>query len=82
MGPLSLLAALCRVYSLCVIARAVFSWLPPKSRQNALYDFLFSLTEPVLSPVRRLLPRSAGIDFSPLLVIIALQFLASALAAG
>ena len=37
-----------------------------------LYDVVFSLTEPVLGPIRRMLPQTGMIDFSPLVVMIVL----------
>mgnify|MGYP006307241015 CR=1 FL=1 len=75
MHPLSIVAAICRVYSICIIIRAVFSWLPPKSRQSEFYEFLYRITEPVLAPVRKALPNTGGIDLSPLIVIIVLHII-------
>ncbi len=37
-----------------------------------LYDVVFSLTEPVLGPIRRMLPQTGMIDFSPLVVMVVL----------
>lgn len=37
-----------------------------------LYDVIFALTEPVLAPIRRILPQTGMIDFSPLVLIIVL----------
>ena len=44
--------------------------------RNPIVQFLRQVTEPVLAPVRRLLPpwKTGGLDFSPLIVIIAIQF--------
>ena len=39
------------------------------------YRVLFKLTEPVLGPIRRILPDLGGLDFSPVVVLFALQFL-------
>lgn len=44
-----------------------------------LYDVVFSLTEPVLGPIRRMLPQTGMIDFSPLVVMIVLVVVQSAL---
>ncbi|MFO7956276.1 MAG: YggT family protein [Candidatus Brocadiia bacterium] len=73
---MSFLIALVRVYMLVILVRAVFSWLPERHRQNELYHFVRTITEPVLRPIRRVLPTPGGIDFSPLVAIIALQVLA------
>lgn len=74
-----LLAAFVRVYALMVLGRALFSWLPRAPRRNALHEFLIAATEPVLRPVRRALPSSGGMDFSPLLVLFLLEMIARAL---
>ncbi len=73
------LLALVRIYMLALVVRAVFSWLSPQHRQNELYAFLHSITEPVLRPIRNVLPAPQGIDLSPLVAIIALQILSSLL---
>lgn len=40
-------------------------------------QFLYRLTEPVLAPIRRVLPPMGGLDLSPLVVIIGIQILTS-----
>jgi len=57
-----------------VLARVLISWVDPGGR-SAMSGFLISLTEPVLAPVRRLLPRSGAIDWSGFIVLIVLGFL-------
>lgn len=57
-----------------VLAQALLSWIAPR---NELAPVLHSLTEPVLEPVRRLLPPLGGIDFSPLVVLLFGQALLS-----
>ncbi|MCD6415820.1 MAG: YggT family protein [Planctomycetes bacterium] len=69
------LAAIVRLYTLAIVLRAIFSWLPGRHQQNVFSKFLYDITEPALRPVRRMLPRSGGIDFSPIVVIILLQIL-------
>ncbi len=54
-----------------VIARSLISWFPVSPR-NALARFLYDTTEPLLGPVRRILPRTGMIDFSAMLVIVLL----------
>ncbi len=65
---------------LVIVVRAIASWLPPRARANELYEFVRSITEPVLRPVRRALPLGRGIDLSPLIVLLALDVLARAIA--
>lgn len=60
-----------------IIARAVISWVNPDP-YNPIVKFLNSVTEPVLYPIRRRLPiYFGGIDFSPILVILAIIFIQS-----
>ena len=63
------------IYSWVIIASALISWVSPDPR-NPVVMFLRQVTEPVLGPVRRLLPpwKTGGLDLSPLIVLIAIQF--------
>ena len=71
-----LIGLLCQVLTLAIIARAIMSWFSP-SPTNRLAIILYQLTEPVLSPLRRVIPRVGRIDFTPLVAIILLQLIAS-----
>ena len=65
------------LYMWVIIIRAVLSWVNPNP-YNPIVAFLYRVTEPVLSAVRRKLPQSVwgtGIDFSPLVVIFGILFL-------
>src|ERR1700692_2693488 len=64
------------LYMYIVVARALSSWVNPDPR-NPIVRFLFNATEPLLYRVRRVVPYMGGIDFSPLVVIIAIYFLQS-----
>ena len=63
------------LYSWVIIAAALISWVSPDPR-NPIVTFLRQVTEPVLAPVRRLLPpwKTGGLDLSPLIVLLAIQF--------
>jgi YggT family protein len=62
-------------YMWIIIARAVLSWVSPDP-YNPIVRFIHSATEPALYPIRRRLPLAfSGIDFSPVLVILAIIFL-------
>ncbi len=76
----NLIAALAEVinwvlsaYIFIIIARAIISWVSPDPF-NPIVRFLYRATEPVLRPIRRRLP-DMPIDFSPMIVIIAIIFL-------
>jgi YggT family protein len=61
-----------------IFARVIFSWINPASYQ--LYEvrrWVFRLTEPMLAPVRRFLPATAGFDLSPMIILIVAWFLRS-----
>jgi YggT family protein len=64
------------LYSWVIIAAALISWVSPDPH-NPVVRFLRQVTEPVLAPIRRLLPpwKTGGLDLSPLIVLIAIQFL-------
>jgi len=62
-------------YLIIVFARAVISWVNPDP-YNAIVRFLYQATEPVFRAVRRRLPllTGAGMDFTPMVVILAILF--------
>jgi len=66
---------LLNLYSWVIIAAALITWVSPDHR-NPIVKFLHRITEPVLAPVRRLLPpwKTGGLDLSPLIALIAIQF--------
>jgi YggT family protein len=66
---------LLELYTYVIIAAALISWVSPDPR-NPIVRFLRQVTEPVFEPVRRFLPpwKTGGLDLSPLIVIIAIQF--------
>ncbi|NJD61815.1 MAG: YggT family protein [Deltaproteobacteria bacterium] len=61
-------------YMVIIVIRALLSWVNPDP-YNPIVRIIHSITEPVLSPLRRRLPLMAGsIDFSPIVVILAIYF--------
>jgi YggT family protein len=77
MALAQLLDFLLSAYMWIVIGRAVISWVNADP-YNPVVRFLHDITEPLLSRIRRLLPVSmGGIDFSPMLLILAIMFLQS-----
>ena len=69
-----LLARLTDLYSLVVVVAVILSWVP-LDRRNPLVTVTRRLTEPVLAPIRQVLPPVAGLDLSPMVLLIALQVL-------
>lgn len=68
----ALIALFIQLYSMVILARVLMSWvqIDPNS---PLARTLIDVTEPVLKPIRDLLPPAAGLDFSPIIAIILLQ---------
>ncbi|MFC1714707.1 YggT family protein [Candidatus Poribacteria bacterium] len=65
------------IYSIIILARAIISWVQPNP-YNPIVQLLYRLTEPVLFPIRRALIKSLGnigIDFSPFIAFLLLQFI-------
>ena len=58
--------------TIAIFGRVILSWVPTRLPWG-LGDFIFSITEPILSPIRRALPMAAGMDFSPLIALVLLQ---------
>ena len=57
-----------------LIARVVLSWTNPMGggRAGGLVAFVYQMTEPILAPIRRLLPPTGGLDWSPLIAMLLL----------
>ncbi len=71
----SVIGIVLNLYMWVIIARAVISWVNPDP-YNRIVRFLYSITDPVLMAIRRRLPLYfGGIDFSPIVVILAILFL-------
>ena len=73
------LCALITAYLIVLFARAIVSWIPPSPGPLATINrVLFDITEPVLAPMRRIIPAAGVIDLSFLVLIIGLTVLRSA----
>ena len=65
-----LLVFVVQIYLLILLVRVVFSFVSPFPT-NPVSRFAWLMTEPVLAPIRRVLPAAGGLDFSPLVVFFA-----------
>ena len=65
---------LCEVLTFAIFIRVVLSWFV--TRPNMLTIILDKITEPILAPLRRIIPRAGMFDFTPLVAIILLQLIA------
>ncbi len=68
----TLLRVAFEVLNWLIIARILMTWVPHNPR-SPTFRFLFEITEPVLAPFRRLLPKGSMMDFSPIIAILVLQ---------
>ena len=59
------------LWILSIFARAMASWFV-RDWSNPVMRFLVDVTEPILAPLRRLVPSPMGVDFSPMVAILAL----------
>jgi len=61
------------IYAILIVIRAVASWIIP-APYGSFLQFVYLVTEPVLKPVRRVLPRLGGVDISPIIVLLVIFF--------
>jgi len=61
------------LFIIVLFIRVIFSWISPYPT-NPVYRFTYQVTEPVLGPVRRVLPPMSGVDLSPLVVTLVVYF--------
>jgi YggT family protein len=69
------------ILTLAIIARPLLSWFPIDPR-NPIAEFLYTVTEPILAPLRQVVPRLGMFDLTPLVAILLLQFLGRIVVSG
>ena len=81
---MGLLCPLLTLYLLAVFARIILSWFPitPGSFMASVFSILYTVTEPVLGPLRRVIPSIGMFDLSPLVVIFGIQIIQASLGCG
>ncbi|HMQ25472.1 MAG TPA: YggT family protein [Acidimicrobiales bacterium] len=81
---MQILCTILNLYLIALFARIILSWFPlePGTAMASIYQFLFTITEPVLGPLRRVIPPVGGggfrLDLSPIIVLIGIQIIQSA----
>jgi YggT family protein len=68
---IGLIRFLFELYTVILLARVLLSWVQVDPN-NPLVRIIYQLTEPLLAPIRRLLPQGGGMDFSPIVAFIIL----------
>jgi YggT family protein len=62
-------------YSFCILAYVLMSWFRPTGVLYDIYKILSQICEPYVGIFRRILPSTGGIDFSPLVAMLVLEYL-------
>jgi len=75
MGLLGLVQLLFRLVYLLLLARVVMSWVVPRGVDHPVALAIYRLTDPILEPLRRLVPPIGGLDISPILAFLVLGLL-------
>jgi YggT family protein len=79
MSPRGLISLIFDILSLLILARILMSWLPMAGIRidpyNPIVRFLIDTTDIFLEPFRRLIPPVMGMDFSPIIAILALSMI-------
>jgi YggT family protein len=76
---MGLVCSLLNLYLILLFARIILSWFPvsPGGAMAQIFSFLYTVTEPVLGPVRRAIPPigmgGMGFDLSPIIVIFGVE---------
>jgi YggT family protein len=75
-----LICSLLTVYYIILFARVILSWFPlqPGTGMASIASIVYQLTEPVMGPVRRIIPTVGMIDISPIVVFFGIQIIKSA----
>ena len=55
-----------------ILARVLISWLPMGSQSHPMVGLIYQITEPILAPIRRLVPRIGMLDLTPMIAIMIL----------
>ena len=79
-SPLEFIGFILQIFAYLVIARALSTWFP-NARQYAIVQLLYQITDPVMIPLSKIIPRIGMIDLSPMILVFGLLFISSALGA-
>ena len=77
---LEFIGLILEIFALLVIARALTSWFPD-ARRHPIVQLLYQVTDPVMVPASKLIPRIGMIDISPMIIVFTLFIVAEALGA-
>ena len=63
----------CRIVAFLIFVRAISSWFTTR-RDHPILRFLDEMTDPILSPLRSIMPHTGGVDFTPMIAMILLVY--------
>ena len=69
-----LLKILLYIYLFIIIVQVIVSWINPDT-YNSITMMMYQLSEPILRPIRGLIPSTGGLDFSPLVILVIINLL-------
>lgn len=76
---LTILVLFCYILMMAIVVRVIMSWFSLRE-DNILFNIIFQITEPILAPIRRIVPRVGIFDLTPMIAILLLQGIAYLLA--
>ncbi len=79
--PLELIGKAMQLMAYAIIARSLTTWFP-NSRNNPIVQILYQITDPILIPLSRVIPRAGMFDFSPMVAVLVLLLVGSRIAAA
>ena len=71
-----IISAILTILIWIIVIRALISWVNPDP-YNQIVQFLYRVTEPILMPIRRILPAMGGFDLSPIVALVGIMFIRS-----
>jgi YggT family protein len=79
---INLVSGVLQLLTLLIVVRVILSWIPSVDYRHPLIGVIMRLTDPILQPIRRILPPVGGFDFSPLVAILLLQLISQLISQG
>ena len=77
---IDIIIAFLYLLNLAIFARVVMSWVIPSGQSsNPLVNIIHEITEPILSPIRKIVPRVGMFDFTPMIAVVTLGIIISVL---
>lgn len=78
---IAIVQLLIQILIFAIFARAILTWFPI-DKNGPIFQALDAITEPVLDPLRRVIPSMGAVDISPMVAILLLVFIQAALSRG